>query len=103
MKEGNIFGLHRVITPEGVLPQPAEKIDNTMDIYDNEILIDVETLNIDSASFTQIKSAAAGDIEKIKYGTYARRGYEESKRLEKISYRLREKLNEKRKRRTANS
>ena len=66
MKEGNIFGLHRVITPEGVLPQPAEKIDNTMDIYDNEILIDVEILNIDSASFTQLKSAASGDVEKIK-------------------------------------
>ena len=66
MKEGNIFGLHRVITPEGVLPQPAQKIDNTMDIYDNEILIDVETLNIDSASFTQLKNAAVGDVEKIK-------------------------------------
>jgi len=66
VKEGNIFGLHRVITPEGVLPQPAQKIDNTMDIYDNEILIDVETLNIDSASFTQLKNAAVGDVEKIK-------------------------------------
>ena len=66
MKEGNIFGLHRVIKPVGVLPQPAEKIDNTMEIYDNEILIDVETLNIDSASFTQLKSAAAGDVAKIK-------------------------------------
>ena len=66
MKKGNIFGLHRVITPEGVLPQPAEKIDNTMEIFDNEILIDVETLNIDSASFTQLKKASAGDVEKIK-------------------------------------
>ncbi len=66
MKEGNIFGLHRVIAPVGVLPQPAQKIDNTMDIYDNEILIDVETLNIDSASFTQLKNAAAGNVEKIK-------------------------------------
>lgn len=66
MKKGNIFGLHRVITPEGVLPQPALKIDNTMEIYDNEILIDVETLNIDSASFTQLKNAAAGDEEKLK-------------------------------------
>jgi L-erythro-3,5-diaminohexanoate dehydrogenase len=66
MKKGNIFGLHRVISPEGVLPQPAVKIDNTMDIYDNEILIDVDTLNIDSASFTQLKNAAGGDVEKIK-------------------------------------
>jgi len=39
-----------------------------MEIYDNEILIDVKTLNIDSASFTQIKEEAGGDekeIEKI--------------------------------------
>ncbi len=65
MKKGNIFGLHRVIEPEGVLPQPALKIDNSMDIYDNEILIDVDTLNIDSASFTQIEKACGGDEKKI--------------------------------------
>jgi len=32
----------------------------------NEILIDVQTLNIDSASFTQIKNFCEGDIEKMK-------------------------------------
>ena len=53
--KGNKYGVHRVIEPKGVLPQPANKIDNNMDeIYDNEILIDVQTLNIDSASFTDI-------------------------------------------------
>lgn len=66
MKKGNPYGTHRVIEPKGVLPQPALKIDNTMEIYDNEILIDVHTLNIDSASFTQIKEQARGDIEEIK-------------------------------------
>lgn len=66
MKKGNKYGLHRVISPEGVLPQTADKIDNDMDIYDNEILLDVQTLNIDSASFTQIKNEADGDEEKIK-------------------------------------
>ncbi len=66
MKKGNKFGTHRVLEPQGVLPQPAEKIDNTMEIYDNEILIEVETLNIDSASFTEIKNKAGGDKEKIK-------------------------------------
>ena len=66
MKKGNKLGTHRVIEPKGVLPQPANKIDNNMDeIYDNEILIDVKTLNIDSASFTQIKKQAGGDHEKI--------------------------------------
>ena len=59
MKKGNKYGVHRVIEPVGVLPQPANKIDNNMDeIYDNEILIDVQTLNIDSASFTDIHNYA---------------------------------------------
>lgn len=66
MKKGNKYGTHRVISPKGVLPQPADKLDNNMDeIYDNEILIDVQTLNIDSASFTQIEQQAGGDKEKI--------------------------------------
>lgn len=54
MKKGCPYGTHRVIEPKGVLPQPADIIDNTMEIYDNEVLIDVKTLNIDSASFTEI-------------------------------------------------
>lgn len=77
MKQGNPFGTHRVIEPKGVLPQPALKIDNTMEIYDNEILIDVKTLNVDSASFTQIKDQAEGDVERIKEimkGIVAERG-----------------------------
>ncbi len=37
-----------------------------MEIYDNEILIDVQTLNVDSASFTQIREQAGGNEEEIK-------------------------------------
>ena len=66
MRKGNPYGTHRVLEPKGVLPQPALKIDNDMEIYDNEILIDVQTLNVDSASFTQIKEQAKGDLEEIK-------------------------------------
>jgi L-erythro-3,5-diaminohexanoate dehydrogenase len=66
MKKGCPFGTHRVIEPQGVLPQPAVRISNDMELYDNEILIDVQTLNVDSASFTQIKTQADGNIEKIK-------------------------------------
>jgi len=66
MKKGNKYGTHRVIDPVGSLPQPALKISNDMTIFDNEILIDVDYLNIDSASFTQLKEEAGGDVEKIK-------------------------------------
>jgi L-erythro-3,5-diaminohexanoate dehydrogenase len=66
LPDGNPFGTHRVLAPEGVLPQPAEKINNNTNIiWDNEILLDVEALNIDSASFTQIKNEAGGDKKKI--------------------------------------
>lgn len=66
MKKGCKYGSHRVICPEGVLAQAADKIDNTMEIYHNEILVDVTALNIDSASFTQIEEEAGKDVEKIK-------------------------------------
>lgn len=65
-KKGNKYGLHRVVEPPNTLPQPANKINNNMDeIFDNEILIDVKTLNIDSASFTQINKQADGNKTKI--------------------------------------
>ncbi len=59
------YGSHRVIEPKGVLPQAAWKLDNSLEIYDNEILIDVEALNIDSASFTQLKKEYGYKEEKI--------------------------------------
>ncbi len=66
MKKGSKYGTHRVLEPKDSLPQPAIKISNDMELFDNEILIDVDYLNIDSASFKQIKEEAKGDIENIK-------------------------------------
>ena len=66
MKKGCKYGTHRVIEPANVLPQPATKINNDMEIHSNEILIDVQALNIDSASFTEIEEECKHDIEKIK-------------------------------------
>ncbi len=65
MKKGCRYGTHRVLSPEGTLPQPAYKLDNTMEVYDNEVLIEVSTLNIDSASYTQIKQACGKDASKM--------------------------------------
>jgi L-erythro-3,5-diaminohexanoate dehydrogenase len=64
--ESSKYGIHRVIEPKGTLPQAALKISNDMKITNNEILIDVQALNIDSASFTQIEKASNGDLETIK-------------------------------------
>lgn len=66
MTKGCRYGTHRVIEPKGTLPQPAHRLDNTMSVCDNEVLIEVSTLNIDSASYTQIKKACGKDPEKMK-------------------------------------
>lgn len=63
--KGCKYGTHRVLEPKGALPQAAWRIDNTINLYDNEILVDVDTLNIDAASFTQIKKQANGDTGEI--------------------------------------
>lgn len=75
--KGSPYGVHRSLEPAGSLPQPAWKLDNTMEIWDNEILIDVETLNIDAASFRQMSEQAGGDsrgIQDIILKTVADRG-----------------------------
>jgi L-erythro-3,5-diaminohexanoate dehydrogenase len=59
------LGTHRVIDPPGSMPQSARKIDNTPVAHENEILCEVETLNIDSASFKQIRDHCAGDSGRI--------------------------------------
>ena len=64
--KGNKYGAHRVIEPQGVLTQAAWKVDNDMEKrYSNEIICNVTSLNIDSASFTQIEEACGGDEKKI--------------------------------------
>lgn len=64
--KGNRYGIHRVIEPEGILTQAANKVSNDMTtLYSNEILCDVHSLNIDSASFTQIEEACENDEGRI--------------------------------------
>lgn len=65
-KKGDKYGTHRVLEEEGDLPQAALRLDNDFsEIYDNEILCDVITLNLDSASFTDITDQAGNDPEKV--------------------------------------
>ncbi len=63
---GSKYGTHRVISPANALPQNAQKVDNTLPIYENEILVEVDTLNVDAASFRQMKEANNGDLEGLK-------------------------------------
>lgn len=66
MTMGNKYGAHRVLEPKGLLPQAAQTIDNTMTLFDNEILVDVSALNIDAASFRQLWEEAEGGEARLK-------------------------------------
>ncbi len=61
----DVYGLTRVVGEAGVLPQRARRLDASLPLRDGELLIDVESLNIDAASFKQLKDEAQGDEAKI--------------------------------------
>jgi L-erythro-3,5-diaminohexanoate dehydrogenase len=54
-----------VVSPAGVLPQRALRLDPDLLLGDDELAIDVDALNIDSASFKQISDAVGGDAARI--------------------------------------
>src|SRR3954471_11052376 len=60
------IGLHRVLAPAGVLPQAADRLDATPDIWPDEVRISVERLNLDAASYRQLTEAHAGDGEAVR-------------------------------------
>jgi L-erythro-3,5-diaminohexanoate dehydrogenase len=59
------LGTHRVLEPVGAMPQNAWRLDNTPVAGENEILCEVDVLNIDSASFTQIRLHCEDDAQRI--------------------------------------
>jgi L-erythro-3,5-diaminohexanoate dehydrogenase len=66
MQAGDVLGTHRVLAPKGALPQPAERVDNDLSRqFATEIEIDVETLNIDAASFRQMEEASGGSTDGV--------------------------------------
>jgi len=57
--EGSPVGLHRVLEPSGdqiTLPQTAQRLDASPQIWADEVRIDVEVLNLDAASYRQLCS-----------------------------------------------
>jgi len=60
------LGLHRVIEPPGVLPQAAWRLDPDPAIAPDEVRVRVDRLNLDAASYRQIREAYAGDPDKIR-------------------------------------
>ena len=60
------LGLHRVIDPPGVLPQAAWRLDPDPAIAGDEVRVRVDRLNLDAASYRQIRETYAGDPDKIR-------------------------------------
>jgi L-erythro-3,5-diaminohexanoate dehydrogenase len=54
-------GLHRVLAPRGVLPQAAQRLDASPELWPDEVRVRVERLNLDAASYRQLATKHAGD------------------------------------------
>ncbi len=74
LKAGDAFGTHRALDPKGALPQPADRLDNDFSrLFAGEMLVSVETLNVDAASFRQMEEAG-GDVGERVLATVRERG-----------------------------
>jgi L-erythro-3,5-diaminohexanoate dehydrogenase len=60
------YGLHRVVSPPESLPQRAEVLDPSPPVRHGEVLIDVERLNLDAASFRQLRDEQEADPEAMR-------------------------------------
>jgi L-erythro-3,5-diaminohexanoate dehydrogenase len=59
------YGLRRVVSPKGALPQRADALDPALPLGDDELSIAIEALNVDAASFRQLEGAAGRDPARI--------------------------------------
>jgi L-erythro-3,5-diaminohexanoate dehydrogenase len=60
------IGLHRVLSPAGVLPQAAERLDDSPQLWPDEVRLAVETLNLDAASFRQLAESCGQDGDAVR-------------------------------------
>jgi L-erythro-3,5-diaminohexanoate dehydrogenase len=63
---GSPLGLHRVIKPPGVLPQAAWRLDADPAIWPDEVRVAVDRLNLDAASYRQLRESTGGSAEAMR-------------------------------------
>jgi len=63
---GSPLGLHRVLEPAGVLPQAAWRLNARAAIWPDEVRVAVTRLNLDAASFRQLREAHDGNPDRIR-------------------------------------
>jgi L-erythro-3,5-diaminohexanoate dehydrogenase len=74
---GSPLGLHRVAEPDGVLPQAAWRLDADPGLWPDEVRVRLDRLNLDAASFRQLREATGGDAARMRAavtGIVAERG-----------------------------
>jgi L-erythro-3,5-diaminohexanoate dehydrogenase len=59
-------GLDRVLAPAGVLPQAADRLDASPRLAPDEVRLRVERLNLDAASFHQLRTTHDGDGDAVR-------------------------------------
>lgn len=64
-------GLHRVLEPAGALPQAALRLDDRPQLWPDEVRIEVERLNLDAASFRQLRDEHDGDGDAVRAAVLA--------------------------------
>jgi L-erythro-3,5-diaminohexanoate dehydrogenase len=60
------YGVHRSLEPVGALPQQAHNLDANSPLRPDELAVDVEYLNVDAASWTQIRTECEGDADAMR-------------------------------------
>src|ERR1700722_1629039 len=65
-RQSSPLGLHRVLDPPGVLPQAAWRLDPSPAIAPDEVRVRVDRLNLDAASYRQLRESYAGHPDKIR-------------------------------------
>ncbi len=68
------YGLHRVVEPAGVLPQQARRLDATPECGADEVVVDVERLNLDAASFRQLREEHGTGVRQAVLDIVSERG-----------------------------
>jgi len=60
------YGVHRVIGEDGLLPQPAQRLDAGPPCGSLEMQIAVERLHVDASSLRQLRLACGGDLAAVR-------------------------------------
>ena len=59
------YGIQRVLEPQHVLPTSAWRLDNSRNIYPDEIRVSIERIHLEGTGFKQICTEANYDEKKI--------------------------------------